>query len=191
MITAICRSNNVMNQKFSMLVCDLRIVTLPMQFITCFCHLQNTAFFSSFFSFDNHVCVYTIGHTFAGVAQLARASAFQAEGCGFDPHHPLQILFGESQLGRYVTQNHVLPKLGERRRTWQRQLWSDLKEWLTLLFIYMKLVTYNCIWLSGVVPLRQGFVGRSSLAMQPRAAHLFHQQFNYGCVAQLVRALLW
>jgi hypothetical protein len=25
----------------------------------------------------------------AGVAQLARASAFQAEGCGFESHHPL------------------------------------------------------------------------------------------------------
>ena len=27
----------------------------------------------------------------AGVAQLARVSAFQAEGCGFETHHPLQI----------------------------------------------------------------------------------------------------
>ncbi len=27
----------------------------------------------------------------AGVAQLARVSAFQAEGCGFDPRLPLQV----------------------------------------------------------------------------------------------------
>ena len=29
---------------------------------------------------------------FADVAQLARVSAFQAEGCGFDPRHPLHYL---------------------------------------------------------------------------------------------------
>ena len=30
----------------------------------------------------------------AGVAQLARVSAFQAEGCGFETRLPLQILVG-------------------------------------------------------------------------------------------------
>ncbi len=33
----------------------------------------------------------------AGVAQLARVSAFQAEGCGFDPRLPLQV--GNPDIG--------------------------------------------------------------------------------------------
>ena len=34
----------------------------------------------------------------AGIAQLARASAFQAEGCGFETRFPLQKYAGIAQL---------------------------------------------------------------------------------------------
>ena len=44
-------------------------------------------------NFDTPYIFYTIPKLSividAGVAQLARASAFQAEGCGFESHHPL------------------------------------------------------------------------------------------------------
>ena len=54
---------------------------------------------------------------FAGIAQLARASAFQAEGCGFESRFPLQNLFGRGLLMislscAYVAQSaeHILGK---------------------------------------------------------------------------------
>ena len=36
---------------------------------------------------------------YAGIAQLARASAFQAEGCGFESHCPLQFLKTAIKVG--------------------------------------------------------------------------------------------
>ena len=40
------------------------------------------------------------GKSFAGIAQLARATAFQAVGCGFEPRVPLHKRCWHSSVGR-------------------------------------------------------------------------------------------